>query len=159
MPRGPNGEKRPADTVQAAIRVAKTATGEEEEELPDYSPSACIGTRVSPIVGNPATDRISTSHVERHNLTTRMSLRRFTRLTNAFSKKLENHCAALALYFTWYNFIRPHKSPGGRPPAVAAGLSGAPYTWEWILDAIDASNPATGPRGPYQKREKSPNSN
>ena len=103
-----------------------------------YSPDPCIGARKQPVTGRPSPADISTSHVERHNLTTRMSLRRFTRLTNAFSKKLENHCFALALYFTWYNFCRPHKSLKGRTPAMAAGLADQPYGFDWILREIDA---------------------
>lgn len=102
-----------------------------------YSPPVCIGTKVNEVVGLPNLDRISTSYVERHNLTTRMSLRRFTRLTNAFSKKLENHCHALALYFTWYNFVRPHKSLGGQTPAMAAGLAEYRYGWDWLIAAIE----------------------
>ena len=102
-----------------------------------YSPAACLGATKRPVVGYPDADSISTSIVERHNLTTRMSLRRFTRLTNAFSKKLENHRHAVALYTAWYNWIRPHKSLGGDTPAMAVGLSDEPYSFGWILRAID----------------------
>ena len=66
-----------------------------------------------------------------------MSLRRFTRLTNAFSKKLENHLHALALYFVYYNFCRPHKSAKGETPAMAAGLADYPLDFAWILDLIE----------------------
>ena len=106
------------------------------EEGRRYSPADCVGVRPEPVVGQPEQDYISTSYVERHNLTTRMSVRRFTRLTNAFSKKLANHGYALALYFTWYNFIWPHKSLGGRTPAMAAGLAEHPYGWNWLIEAM-----------------------
>ena len=69
-----------------------------------------------------------------------MSLRRFTRLTNAFSKKLENHCHALVLYFVWYNFMRPHKALGGATPAMTAGLAEYKYGWDWLIDGIDAGS-------------------
>jgi hypothetical protein len=87
-------------------------------------------------MGSPVACDISTSYVERHNLTTRICLRRFTRLTNAFSKKLENHCHALALYFVWYNFARVHKTLR-TSPAMAAGL--VPTLWDMadILRLID----------------------
>ena len=104
-----------------------------------YSPAQCIGAKKQPVVGRPVGDAISTSHVERFNLTTRMSLRRFTRLTNAFSKKLDNHCFALALYFTWFNFCRPHKTLKGDTPAMAAGLATEAYGFDWILRAIDSN--------------------
>ena len=89
------------------------------------------------IHGLPNEDYISTSHMERHNLTTRMSLRRYTRDTNAHSKKIRNHHLAVAMYMTHYNFIREHSSLA-TTPAVAAGLESRPKTFEWILDLMDA---------------------
>lgn len=116
-----------------------------------YSPSECIGTRKRPVEGEPDKDHVSTSYVERQNLTMRMSMRRFTRLTNAFSKKVENHCHALALYFVWYNFCRQHKSLGGVSPAMAAGISDTLHDMDWIVSLIDARAPKPGRRGPYKK--------
>ncbi len=87
------------------------------------------------VAGNPDSAKISTSYVERQNLTMRM--RRFTRLTNAFSKKIENHELAIALYFMYYNFARPHKSlasPYPRTPAMAAGLADHIWTIEEIVE-------------------------
>ncbi len=87
-----------------------------------YSPPECIGTRKARIISNPEQEHVSTSYVERQNLTMRMSMRPFTRVTNAFSKKIDNHCHALALYFVWYNWIRIHKTLRVMP-AMAAGLT------------------------------------
>ena len=87
-----------------------------------YSPSECIGTETSVINGQPEQKFISTSYVERQNLTMRMHMRRFTRLTNAFSKKIENHCHAIALHFVYYNFVKQHKTLR-ITPAMAAGLT------------------------------------
>jgi len=84
--------------------------GADEANRERYSPSEVIETIPIPVMGSPEPQRISTSHVERQNLTVRMQLRRFTRLTNAFSKKLENMKAALALHFAHYNFCRIHSS-------------------------------------------------
>lgn len=102
-----------------------------------YSPPACIGTRTKTVMGNPDPDHINTAFAERQNLTMRMSMRRFTRLTNAFSKKFENHCHALALYFVWYNFVRQHKTLR-TSPAMAAGLANTLWTMADIVALIDA---------------------
>jgi IS1 family transposase len=92
-----------------------------------YSPAKCIGAVPQAITGNPDPAHISTSYVERANLTMRMSMRRFTRLTNAFSKKVENHAAAVAFYFMWYNFARIHKTLRVTP-AMEAGVSDHVWT-------------------------------
>ncbi|MGY4481558.1 IS1 family transposase [Bradyrhizobium sp. LM3.2] len=108
-----------------------------------YSPPKCIGAIKNPIMGNPDPDLINTSFVERQNLTMRMSMRRFTRLTNAFSKKFENHCHALALYFVFYNFCRVHKTLGATP-AMAAGLIDRVMKVTDVVALIDAANPGRG---------------
>ena len=95
--------------------------GETTEGQKRYSPADCVGTKKSKISGNPDLCRVSTSYVERQNLNIRMGVRRFTRLTNAFSKKLENHFYMLAIYFMFYNFVRIHKTLKVSP-ALAAGL-------------------------------------
>jgi IS1 family transposase len=115
-----------------------------------YSPPKCIGTETQIIKGDPDRSYINTSFAERQNLTMRMSMRRFTRLTNAFSKKFENHCHALALYFYWYNFCRVHKTLGVTP-AVGAGITNRIHKMEDIVAVIDADR-APGVRGPYKKR-------
>jgi IS1 family transposase len=109
--------------------------GAEPEGEKRYSPAKCISAEPHTVQGNPDPALISTSYVERQNLTMRMSMRRFTRLTNAFSKKLENHELAIALYFMHYNFARPHKTlanPYPRTPAMAAGISNHIWTIEEI---------------------------
>jgi IS1 family transposase len=116
-----------------------------------YSPAECTGIKKIRREGNPDIAHVSTSYVERQNLTMRMSMRRFTRLTNAFSKKLDNHIHALALYFAFYNFCRIHKTLR-MSPAMAAGITGRLWSLEDIVARIDADAPAPKPRGPYKTR-------
>ncbi len=116
-----------------------------------YSPPVCVGTMKDTLNGEPAKRHISTSFVERQNLTMRMSMRRYTRLTNAFSKRFDNHCHALALYFVWYNFVRIHKSLRVTP-AMAAGVTDRLWDMTDIVALIDANEPAQKKRGPYEKR-------
>ena len=116
-----------------------------------YSPPVCVGTKKDTFNGEPAKRHISTSYVERANLTMRMSMRRFTRLTNAFSKRIDNHCHALALYFVWYNFARIHKTLRVSP-AMAAGVTDRLWDMTDIVALIDANEPAQKKRGPYKTR-------
>jgi IS1 family transposase len=105
-----------------------------------YSPAKCIGVEGRVITGDPDPEHVSTSYVERQNLTMRMGMRRFTRLTNGFSKKIENHAAAVALHFQFYNFARPHKSlknPYPRTPAMAAGIADHAWTLQEIAGLLD----------------------
>jgi IS1 family transposase len=109
----------------------------EPAEPGRYSPARCIGAIKNPIKGNPDPALVNTSFAERQNLTMRMAMRRFTRLTNAFSKKFENHCHALALYFFWYSWVRNHKTLGVTP-AMAAGLIQTPLRFTDLLTAMDS---------------------
>jgi hypothetical protein len=105
-----------------------------------YSPAECIGAVPTPIMGAPEPKHISTSYVERSNLSIRMGNRRFTRLTNAFSKKIDNHVYMLALYFAHYNFCRIHKTLRVTP-AMAAGVDNVVRDMDWIVGMIDAAAP------------------
>ena len=99
-----------------------------------YSPPKVTGTEKTPVFGAPIAELVSTSYVERQNLTVRMGVRRYTRLTNAFSKKLENHTAATALHFAHYNFVRQHKTLR-TSPAMAAGVSDTLWGMGELVDA------------------------
>ena len=101
-----------------------------------YSPAECSGSTVGKIIGDPDFEHISTSYVERQNLTMRMSMRRFTRLTNAFSKKLANHEAAVALHFMHYNFCRQHKTLRVTP-AMQAGIAKYIWSMEDVLNMVE----------------------
>src|SRR5260370_28409939 len=106
--------------------------GTPEQPEARYSPGECIGTETRVLAGSPDPDHINTSYVERQNLTMRMSMRRFTRLTNAFSKKVENHLHMLAIYFMFYNFCRVHKTLRVTP-AMEAGLAHNVWTIEELV--------------------------
>jgi IS1 family transposase len=105
------------------------------EDQRRYSPATCIGSERHWITGDPDPAHVSTNYIERQDLTMRMNVRRFTRLTNALSKKIENHAAAIALHFQFYNFARAHKSlknPYPRTPAMAAGVDDHIWTLQEI---------------------------
>lgn len=116
-----------------------------------YSPADCTGIKKNRVEGSPDMKHVSTSYVERQNLNMRMGMRRFTRLTNAFSKKLENHIHALALYFMFYNFVRIHKTLKVTP-AMAAKVTDRLWSMEDIALAIDARTEPPKKRGPYKKK-------
>jgi IS1 family transposase len=123
--------------------------GEGKTAEKKYSPSRYTGSRKTNISGRPDEEHISTSYVERCNLTMRMGMRRFTRLTNAFSKKLENHCYAIALHFVHYNFVRQHKTLRVTP-AMAAGITKRFMSIEDIIRLVP--EPIAKKRGSYKKK-------
>ena len=129
------------------VKLYGAPQGRENERR--YSPAECAGAIKGTVHGKPDPAHVSTSYVERQNLTMRMSMRRFTRLTNGFSKKVENHAHAVALHFMHYNFGRIHKTLRVTP-AMEAGVS----DHVWSLEEIAALVPETvaKPRGPYKKR-------
>ncbi|HEX9691092.1 MAG TPA: IS1 family transposase [Gemmatimonadales bacterium] len=124
-----------ADYAQLVKTYGQAPTDDQRR----YSPPLCTGAQKQWIMGRPAFEDVCTSHVERSNLSMRMQMRRFTRLTNGFSKKAENHVHAVALYFAFYNFCRPHqtltKRARGihRTPAIAAGLTSRVWTVSDLL--------------------------
>lgn len=154
-----DGHKAYLDAVEGAFggdvdyaQLVKLYGAAPESMKGRYSPAECTGIRKRVIDGKPAKEDVSTSYVERQNLTMRMSMRRFTRLTNGFSKKIDNHIHMLSLYFVHYNFCRIHKSLK-MTPAMAAGVSDTLHDMEWIVGLIDAGAPKPGKRGPYKKRD------
>ena len=110
--------------------------GADPEAPRRYSPSKCIGAIPTPINGNPDPAKVSTSYAERQNLTMRMNMRRFTRLTNAFSKKVDNLAAAVSLHFMHYNFARIHRTLRVTP-AMEAGVSDHVWSLEEIAELLD----------------------
>ena len=116
-----------------------------------YSPAECIGCEQAPSRGLARPEALSTSFAERQNLTMRMHMRRFTRLTNAFSKKVENHVHSLALFTTYYNFVRVHKTLR-MSPAMAAGVSDRLWDIGDIVALVEAAEAQPGKRGPYKAR-------
>ena len=134
------------------IKLYGAAGGKEDERR--YSPAECTGIKRRAVEGHPDERHISTSYVERQNLTMRMSMRRFTRLTNAFSKRLENHAHAVALHFFHYNFCRLHQTLR-ITPAMAAGVTDRLLEMADIVRLIDEATPPSSPRGPYRKRGNS----
>lgn len=118
-------------TYAQLIKSFRKSGGDKRE---GYSPSVFVRIKPSVVYGNPDPKHISTSYIERQNLTLRMECRRFARLTNAISKKMDCHKAAIAMHYFKYNFIRGHQSLDGRTPAMAAGLTTEPLTWAEVLN-------------------------
>jgi len=129
------------------IKLYGASGGKKDETR--YSPAECIGCKTKVITGVPNLEHVSTSYIERQNLTMRMGMRRFTRLTNAFSKKVENHAHAIALHYMYYNFVRIHKSLRCTP-AMAAGVTSRLWDIEDIVALLP--EPEAKKRGPYKKR-------
>ena len=122
-----------------------------------YSPATCNGMETVVVQGSPDLDKANTSYVERSNLSMRMGMRRFTRLTNGFSKKLEKHAAMQAIYFFHYNHVRPHRSVRTAnnnrvTPAMAAGIATQPATLEQLVEMMDARAPRPKRPKTYRKR-------
>ena len=145
-----------SDGYHAYINAVSEAFGSDV----DYAMLAKIYTpaevdqRKIVLAGDPDPDHISTSLVERQNLTMRMSIRRFTRRTNGFSKKLLNHAYSVALHFMYYNFIRPHASLDGLTPAQAAGVADRPYTMGWFVERVEQAAPKPNRPKAYRPRQR-----
>ncbi|MEM6855362.1 MAG: IS1 family transposase [Planctomycetota bacterium] len=119
--------------------------GAERPDHARYSPAVCTGARKNVVIGNPDKDHVSTSHVERQNLTVRMQNRRFTRLTNAFSKKLANHQHHVALHYFHYNFVRKHQTIK-TTPAMMAGIVDHRWTMVEFVEMLEREEKARGGR-------------
>jgi IS1 family transposase len=126
------------DDIDYAMLVKLYGNDAQGTGQRSYSPAACIGAKKVAVIGEPNKEHVSTSFVERSNLTMRMNMRRFTRLTNAFSKKFENHCCAISLHFMHYNFGRVHQTLK-TSPAVAAGIADHVWSIEEIVKLLDSN--------------------
>ena len=149
-----------SDGYHAYINAVGEAFGDEVDYAmlaKIYAPSE-VDQRKLVISGSPDPDHISTSLVERQNLTMRMSMRRFTRRINGFSKKMLNHAYSVALRFMHYNFIRVHGSLDGLTPAQAAGVADRPYTLSWFVDRVEQTQPKPNRPKAYRPRKKPLNS-
>jgi IS1 family transposase len=137
-----DGHRVYADAVESAFgsnidyAMLVKVYGADRDSEAHYSPAECMSCRTIPISGNPKAEDISTSFVERQNLTMRMQMRRFTRLTNAFSKKIENHAHAIALHFMHYNFCRVHQTLRVTP-AMEAGIADHVWTLPELVALLD----------------------
>ncbi len=116
-----------------------------------YSPAECTEAKKAKIEGGPDRDHVSTFYVERQNLTMRMHMRRFTRLTNAFSRKFENHAHMVALYAVWYNFTRIRETLR-ISPAMAGGISDRLWSMEEVAALVEAADAPAKKRGSYTRR-------
>ncbi len=156
-----DGHKAYLDAVESAfgddvdytvlIKLYGPSSNDKHPEA-RYSPSPCIGAEKRRIEGAPNVALVSTSHVERQNLHMRMSMRRFTRLTNAFSKKIENHAHSVALHFMHYNFCRLHQTLG-ITPAMKAGVTEHPWEVGDIVKMVEDATPAPNRPKTYRKHQ------
>ena len=140
--------------VNYAMLIKEYGPGDDDGKQAHrrYSPGTVNGVERIIVQGSPNLDLISTSYAERNNLTMRMSMRRFTRLTNAFSKKLENHAAQVALHFWYYNFCRKHQTLK-TTPAVAAGVTRYPMDLVDLVNRMDAEAPKPNRPKTYRNRQ------
>jgi len=129
------------------VKLYSEPPGREDERR--YSPAECVGINIRPVHGVPDPDHTSTSYVERQNLTMRMNMRRFTRLTNSFSKKLKNHMHAISLHYLFHNFCRIHTTLKVAP-TMAAEVTDTLHDVAWIVELVEAATPTPGPRGSYR---------
>jgi hypothetical protein len=150
-----DGRKAHLEAVEGAFggdvdcaQLVKLYGASPESMKGRYSPAECTGAIKTPIEGNPDPEHISTSFAERQNL----NMRRFTRLTNAFSKKVENHAWSVALFTTYYNFVRIHKTLRVSP-AMAAGVTDRLWEIGDIVALVEAVDAVPGKRGPYKKAD------
>src|ERR1700723_1204654 len=136
-----------ADVDYAQLHKIFGASLENETR---YSPAVCIGCEMKQVSGKPDPQHVSTSYVERQNLTMRMHMRRFTRLTNGFSKKIDNHAYAVALHFMYCNFVRIHQTLRVTP-AMEAVLCNHTWTIEELVEMGNSATPKSAKRGPYKR--------